>query len=51
MALAGAQVAKQEKLKVGDRIILSHGISQQTIFQHADNPLLLLQFLKKQIPG
>lgn len=43
----GAQVAKQEKLKVGDRIILSHGISQQTIFQHADNPFVVTAVLKE----
>ncbi len=37
----GAHIAQQQKLKVGDKITLSHGLSQQTIFQHTDMPFVV----------
>lgn len=42
----GAQVAAQENLKIGDRIVLAHGISEQTIFQHDDQPFIVSAILE-----
>ncbi|WGL60163.1 ABC transporter permease [Pigmentibacter sp. JX0631] len=43
----GSRVAETEKLKVGDKITLAHGISEQSIFKHDDKPFIVSGIIKE----
>ena len=43
----GSRIAEKEKLKIGDKITLAHGISEQSIFKHEDKPFLVSGIIKE----
>ena len=43
----GARVAEVEKLKVGDKVTLAHGITEQSIFKHDDSPFIITGIIKE----
>lgn len=45
-AVIGADVAKQLDYKIGDQIILSHGVAKTSFSQHKDKPFIISGVLK-----